>query len=252
MQEGNNHNAFGVCPSFKCDGELKPINIEEAFKDNHYYRMYQELDIRDLRVVEHTAQLNRETAYEYQKKFKQKEIDILSCSTTFEMGVDVGTLETVFMRNMPPSPSNYAQRAGRAGRSKHSSAYAVTFCNRSSHDFFFFNNPDKMIKGRINPPKFNIENDKIAIRHLYASALGFFWKKYPDFFSKVSDMVEGKNSSQSGYEIFNQYLNYHPADLKSYLMRFLPASLVKKFGVDNFGWIDSLTSTIEGKEGFFN
>ena len=56
----------------------------------------------------------------------EKEIDILSCSTTFEMGVDVRSLETVFMRNMPPMPSNYAQRAGRAGRSSQSAAFALT------------------------------------------------------------------------------------------------------------------------------
>ncbi|SHE39208.1 DEAD/DEAH box helicase [Caloramator proteoclasticus] len=170
------HNAFNVCPSFKCDGELVEIDINEYLKNNHYYNIYNQLDIKELRVVEHTAQLSKEMAYEYQRKFKNKEIDVLSCSTTFEMGVDVGTLETVFMRNMPPSPSNYAQRAGRAGRSKHSCAYAITFCNKSSHDFTFFVTPEKMIKGTISPPKFKIENEKIAIRHLYASALGFFWK----------------------------------------------------------------------------
>lgn len=245
------HNAFGVCPSFKCDGELKQINIEEYLSDNHYYRMYQELDIRELRVVEHTAQLSREMAYEYQKKFKQKEVDVLSCSTTFEMGVDVGSLETVFMRNMPPSPSNYAQRAGRAGRSKHSSAYAITFCNKSSHDFSFFKSPEKMIKGRIEPPKFNIENDKIAIRHLYASALAFFWKRNPEFFAKASNMTEGSENSISGYEVLGQYLNSHPQDLKNFLAKFLPASLSSKFGIESFGWINSLMSKEEGKEGVF-
>ncbi|MEI3503923.1 MAG: helicase C-terminal domain-containing protein [Anaerovoracaceae bacterium] len=139
--------------------------------------------MRPLRIVEHTAQLSRDESYEYQKRFKNKEIDILSCSTTFEMGVDVGTLETVFMRNMPPSPSNYAQRAGRAGRSIESAAFALTFCNKSNHDFTFFNDPVSMIKGKILPPAFNVNNEKIAIRHIYASAVSFFWKKNPEFFS---------------------------------------------------------------------
>lgn len=243
------HNAFGVCPSFKCDGELIEIDVGKSFKNNHYFRMYQELDIRDLRVVEHTAQLSREMAYEYQKKFKQKEIDVLSCSTTFEMGVDVGSLETIFMRNMPPSPSNYAQRAGRAGRSKHSSAYAVTFCNKSSHDFSFFKSPGDMIKGRIEPPKFNIENVKIAIRHLYASALAFFWRENPEFFSKV-DVMAGA-TEQCGYEVFYQYLLTKPQDLKKYIRRFLPESLVTVFKVDDYGWIASLMSKDKNNEGVF-
>jgi hypothetical protein len=243
------HNAFNVCPSFKCEGELQPIILEDTLKNNHYYRMYQELDIRELRIVEHTAQLNKEMAYEYQKQFKQKEIDVLSCSTTFEMGVDVGSLETVFMRNMPPSPSNYAQRAGRAGRSKHSAAYAITFCNKSSHDFTFFKYPEKMIKGKIDPPKFNVENDKIAIRHLYASSLAFFWRKNPDYFARTAKMTEGLDGAPSGYEIFNQYLKSHPEDLKRYLKRFLPGSLTSKFGVDSFHWIKGLMSRDEGNEG---
>lgn len=245
------HNAFGVCPSYKCDGELQPISLEEAFANNHYYRMYQELDIRELRVVEHTAQLNKEMAYEYQRKFKEKEIDVLSCSTTFEMGVDVGTLETVFMRNMPPSPSNYAQRAGRAGRSKHSAAFAITFCNKSSHDFSFYKSPEKMIKGRIEPPRFNVENDKIAVRHLYASALAFFWKSHPEYFAKAQNMTESIDNKQSGYEVLGEYLNSHPADLKNYLKRFLPNSLVSKFGIDSFEWISGLMSKESGNEGVF-
>lgn len=243
------HNAFDICPSFKCEGELVPIDIEEYYNNNHYFKIYQELDIRNLRVVEHTAQLNKEMAYEYQKEFKQKKIDILSCSTTFEMGVDVGTLETVFMRNMPPSPSNYAQRAGRAGRSRDSSAYAVTFCNKSSHDFSFFKSPERMIKGRIESPKFNIENEKIAIRHLYASALSFFWREHSELFSKVDDMAS--NSEQCGYDIFNQYLTTKPQELKAYLERFLPINLVLKFQVKDFGWIDSLMSKDRGVEGVF-
>jgi superfamily II DNA/RNA helicase len=191
-------------------------------------------------VVEHTAQLNRETAYRYQNEFKQKQIDILSCSTTFEMGVDVGSLETVFMRNMPPSPSNYAQRAGRAGRSKQSAAFALTFCNKASHDFSYFADPVRMIKGKINPPIYTVENERIGIRHLYASALGFFWRRYHNYFSKVETFADEDDIGKSGYKTLCAYLNSRDKKLKDYLIRFLPDSLAKKYNVENFGWLDSL------------
>ena len=148
------YNVANVCPTFRCKGKLEHVDLDEILRNNHYYRMYQDMEIRSLRAVEHTAQLNKEKAYEYQNLFKNKEIDVLSCSTTFEMGVDVGSLETVFMRNMPPSPANYAQRAGRAGRSTKSVAYALTFCNKGNHDFTYFNNPEAMIRGSIKPPVF--------------------------------------------------------------------------------------------------
>lgn len=239
------HNVAGVCPTFECDGMLQPAILTQLFADNHYYRLYRNLDIREMRVKEHTAQLDRETAYEYQKQFQQKQIDVLSCSTTFEMGVDVGTLETVFMRNMPPSPANYAQRAGRAGRSKETAAYAITFCNKSSHDFTFFKNPGDMINGKILPPKFVIENEKIAIRHVYASAFGFFWRQYPQYFNKAADMAEVQGHEVRGIDCFKRFIQSKPEDLKEYLRRFLPRRLVERFDIDRFGWIDGLV----GEEG---
>ena len=240
---------FGVCPTYRCDGKLQPADPNILFAENHYYRMYQELDIRPLRVVEHTAQLNRETAYEYQKQFKQKQIDVLSCSTTFEMGVDVGSLETVFMRNMPPSPANYAQRAGRAGRSRDSAAFALTFCNKSNHDFSYFRDPVSMIRGRIDPPKFSIENDKIAIRHVFASALSFFWRLHPEYFGTASDMTENGSEQQSGTFAFTAYLQSKPAALTAFLHRFLPAELSEQFGVSEYDWLERLIGTDEEEPG---
>lgn len=241
------YNVKNVCPSFRCEGTLEQIDIAEYYADNHYYQIYQNLDIRDLRIVEHTAQLDKETAYEYQRMFKTKEIDILSCSTTFEMGVDVGSLETVFMRNMPPSPANYAQRAGRAGRSKKSAAYAITFCNKSNHDFTFFKKPENMIRGKIDPPRFNVENEKIAIRHLYASALSYFWKKYPTYFKNAGTMIDEDENQVSGYNLFIDYLNEKPNNLLLYLKEFLPTALHDKFNINSFGWLENLT----GEEGVF-
>ena len=234
------HNIEDVCPTYQCDGELIPIDPSIEFKENHYYRLFNDMEIRDLRIVEHTAQLDRDMAYEFQKKFKQKEIDILSCSTTFEMGVDVGSLETVFMRNVPPMPSNYAQRAGRAGRSKQSAAFALTFCNKSNHDFSYFHDPAKMIKGKIAPPNYVVENDKIAIRHLYASAMSFFWKIHPELFKTIGQFLRKNEMGEDGFECLKNYLYSEPSSLRDYLTTFLPAVLTEKFDVAHFGWVASL------------
>ena len=242
-------NLHGVCPTYQCPGTLNGIDIPEQNKDNHYYTLYNTLDIRNLRVVEHTAQLSREIAYDYQKKFKQKEIDVLSCSTTFEMGVDVGTLETVFMRNMPPSPANYAQRAGRAGRSKLASAFALTFCNKRSHDFSYFSRPEEMIRGKIDPPRFEMDNDKIAIRHVFASALAFFWRQHPDHFSNAATMVDEENGKETGLDDLREYLNSRPEDLKQFLKRFLPETLQQRYGVEDYRWLEMLLKDSEDDPG---
>ena len=240
------YNVANVCPTFRCKGKLEHVDLDEILRNNHYYRMYQDMEIRSLRAVEHTAQLNKEKAYEYQNLFKNKEIDILSCSTTFEMGVDVGSLETVFMRNMPPSPANYAQRAGRVGRSTKSVAYALTFCNKGNHDFTYFNNPEAMIRGSIKPPVFKVENDKIAIRHVFASTFGMFWRRYPEYFSDTETLLEHK-IGQSGYEKMEEYLKEKPKNLSLFLKTFLPENLVEKFDVNGFGWI----SRFIGQDGTF-
>ncbi len=232
-------NVKGVCPTYHCDGRLHEVDIDEEGGDDHYYRLYHDLTIEPLRVVEHTAQLNKEEGYFYQNLFKNHDLDVLSCSTTFEMGVDVGSLETVFMRNVPPSPSNYAQRAGRAGRSKDSAAFALTFCNKSNHDFYFYANPKDMIAGSIQPPSFNVENEKIAIRHIYSSALGFFFKAYPQFFKDVATFMEGE-AGGSGYDAFKAYLESHPIDLRDYLLEAFPSQICRRYALGSFGWLDGL------------
>ena len=242
------YNIRNICPNYKCGGRLRKVDLKEALKDNHYYRMYQDLEIRNLRVVEHTAQLGREKAYQYQNDFKAKKIDVLSCSTTFELGVDVGDLETVFMRNVPPSPANYAQRAGRAGRSVKSAAFALTFCNKGNHDFAYYRRPEAMIRGNIKPPVFNVENEKIAVRHMYASALAFFWKKYPEYFSDVGTLLENENG-EDGIVVLESYLELKPDNLKNYLEDFLPASLARTFDVEHYGWIPRLMNKEKGMEG---
>ncbi|MDE6142060.1 MAG: DUF1998 domain-containing protein, partial [Bacilli bacterium] len=184
---------------------------------------------------EHTAQLNVKTAKECQKKFKDKKINILSCSTTFEMGVDIGGLETVFMRNVPPTPANYVQRAGRAGRRDDSSAFVLTFCGNTSHDYTYFENPDKMISGEIKPPKFKITNEKIILRHLLATAFGMFFRANSQYFKNVDNLV-----CNGGIKEFKQFLLSRPDDLNNFINhKVLDRDTYDKYS--DYKWLDCLS-----------
>ncbi len=206
------HNVHDTCVRDKCDGKLVEVNPDDVLADNYYRNQYTDKKIERIIVKEHTAQLDRKKAKQYQNDFKNKKINILSCSTTFEMGIDIGELETVFMRNVPPTPANYVQRAGRAGRRKDSSAFILTYCGTSSHDYTYFAEPEKMISGVINPPYFNIQNRKIITRHLMATCLGYFFRNNPEYFIKIDQLVFG-----DGVEKFNSYVSGHPADLVRYI-----------------------------------
>ena len=235
------HNVNKLCPTFGCSGELIECDPHKMMGDNHYSALAMNMKMQDLKIREHTAQLGSELAYDVQNKFLKKEINVLSCSTTFEMGVDVGELETVFMRNMPPSPANYAQRAGRAGRRSSSAAFALTFCDKKSHDFSYFKDPKDMILGIISPPKFSLFNEKIAIRHIYAICYSFFWKLYPEYFGNVElFFVNG------GSEAFKEYLTKRPSEVETFIKNILPEDVSNNLGIDQWLWLEELLNERDG------
>ncbi len=91
-------------------------------------------------------------------KGESEAINAFVCTPTLELGVDIGQLDAVLMRNVPPLPANYWQRAGRAGR-RHRMAVDLTYCRPVSHDRAYFADPLKMLAGRVDPPAFNLRND---------------------------------------------------------------------------------------------
>lgn len=234
------------CTVLRCDGRLEEISTEELVTNNHYANLYFNNKLTPLFIKEHTAQLSKKEGAEYQEKFIKKEINALSCSTTFEMGVDVGDLETVFLRNIPPLPSNYSQRAGRAGRSINAAAYALTYAKLSSHDLSFYRNPIKMISGSIIPPIFKIENEKIARRHIYAIALSKYFSLYPELYNSnhADKFINEKN-----YKSFIEWLNTKPIDLKDLLIKSLPQNkeFQSQLGIHDFQWLNDFI----GNDGVF-
>ena len=238
------HNLRGICPSYRCDGRLQSCDPGEMFQTNHYRQQYlNTLPIR-MRAEEHTAQLTSEAAAQLQNTFITGGVNILSCSTTFELGVDVGELEAVFMKNMPPSAANYIQRAGRAGRRTDSNAFALTFAQRRSHDLDHFREPWRMVAGKIGAPYFTLENEKIVLRHVYACALAAFWREYRDLFGKVEDFFFA--SQRYGPRLLQDYLAGRPQKLKESLLRIVPPSLHRELDLENWGWVDRLFGEEQG------
>lgn len=230
-------NCQGRCASVKCDGRLRKVSHEELIRDNHFARLYSSDQMHPLHIKEHTAQLGRAEQQKYQEMFVNKELNALSCSTTFEMGVDVGDLETVYLRDVPPTPANYVQRAGRAGRSLHSAAYALTYAKLSSHDLTYFDHPARMISGKIGVPLFSISNEKVVLRHIFAVALSAF-------FSACEEVYDRNNADEllnkGGYEKLVAYLNSHPEDLYALLKKSIPASLHETMGITDWSWTDRM------------
>ena len=160
------------CPHSYCEGTLAPV-CGRSEEDNFYVRNYQ-ADIVPMRVEEHTAQLTSEKGREYQEQFKNGQINVLSCSTTFEMGIDLGDLQSVVMSNIPPTVSNYKQRAGRAGRRASGTAFILAWASDRPHDQAYFKEPPQLISGRIRVPHIKINNQLIIQRHVNAILLSEF------------------------------------------------------------------------------
>lgn len=117
-----------------------------------------------------------EEAFDSENQSAEQSLDVLMATPTLEMGVDIGKLRTVLMAGVPPMPSNYAQRAGRAGRDpSDGQALIVTLCYGSrEHDNFYFNDPSKMVNGWVSPPRLKPDSRPVARKHLNAWMLEGF------------------------------------------------------------------------------
>ena len=162
------------CATRNCEGILNATS--EAVRADDHFTQNVIGPIEYFQIKEHTAQLNVHEARHIGNEFRDGKVNILSCSTTFELGVDIGTLQSVFMRNVPPSVANYRQRAGRAGRSRQGAAYLLTYCGPTPHDRVFFENPGDIITGELAVPAFNLSNQQLVGRHINSLLLSSLWR----------------------------------------------------------------------------
>ena len=183
--------ANGKCP-YCGSGNLKKMTPEDMQAFDFWRSPIEKaLDgnpIRNIDTEEHTAQISHKDqrldlwskTERYEQRFQdlvqegETPIDILSCTTTMEVGIDIGSLVAVSLRNVPPTRENYQQRAGRAGRRGASLSSILTFCEDGAHDSYYFANPKSMLNGEPRTPWIDVNNPKLVERHLRLELLKAF------------------------------------------------------------------------------
>ncbi|HPS51748.1 MAG TPA: DEAD/DEAH box helicase [Bacteroidales bacterium] len=164
-------NGQDVLPDNVRISSFKPIKNTP----NDFFKKFYQQDFNKHGQVyegrEHTGQLDNTTRIDREDRFRQGRISALFCSPTMELGIDIAELSVVHLRNVPPNPSNYAQRGGRAGRSGQA-ALIFTYCsNGSPHDRNYFKESRKMVAGSVVPAKMDLTNEELLLTHFNAFIL---------------------------------------------------------------------------------
>jgi hypothetical protein len=259
----------GVCPTLGCTGELVPGNADGVpgtdGEDSHYRTLYQQTAPVPLTAREHTAQWTGLEASDIQQRFLAGEINVLSCSTTFELGVDVGALSAVLLRNMPPTTANYIPRAGRAGRRTGTAALVLTYAQRRSHDLSRYQAPEQMLAGQVRAPCVPLGNPRIDRRHAHSVALAAFfrhakdhggreWKSAGDFFlggfrevapPGQQSLRPASHGEEPPCDAVRGYLTPVPAEVDAALRAVLPKTAWPLIGLDDGSWVERLCALLE-------
>lgn len=220
------------CQKWNCEGRMKRIEPEvwdKRLKHKHYHSVYTQKDkIPTLIAREHTAALSVDLKEEIEADFKKGSINVLSCSTTMEMGIDLGDLAGVLLRNVPPGVSNYQQRAGRAGRRGQGAPVSLTYARNRQYDLATYHNAQKFLTNPPLTPFVHLANPRILRRHQFSLLLSAY--------------LEDQELSQHGLQI-GQLLGLPKV---TYSKDGLQMDPICNFGAEQLnGYISKVTAWVE-------
>lgn len=219
--ETSTFSLYGSC--IHCGSNLYLENLNAIDLERYHFWRKPVLDalkgkpIKNVNTEEHTAQLSHKddkrevwsTTEEYELRFRNIElkendhpIDVLSCTTTMEVGIDIGSLTAIGLRNVPPMRENYQQRAGRAGRRGASVSTIVTYTDNGPHDAWYFSHPEEIIAGEPRVPWIDSQNQKLTERHLNMVLLQEYFRLHGGSLECIEASSFFENSGEAGESSF--------------------------------------------------